>query len=111
MTSKLSQISGWAAIVALVVAGAVTTSIFGKQVPLPPVKVLPAVVAITTAPAASSLPAIKLPDFPQLLEKLGPGTSASLIPIAAGVGILVAVVVVGGGLAMLFVVLDRQVKT
>ena len=111
MTSKLSQISGWAAIVVLFAAGAVTTSMFGKQVPLPPAQVVPEVNAITTAPAASWLPEIKLPDLPQSLANLVPGAPASLLPIAAGVGILVAVVAVGGGLAMLFVVLDRQVKS
>ena len=84
---------------------------FGKQVPLPPTQVVPEVVAITTAPAASWLPEIKLPDLPQSIAKLVPGAPASLLPIAAGVGILVAVVAVGGGLAMLFVVLDRQVKS
>lgn len=111
MTSKLSQISGWAAIVALFAAGAVTTFMFGKEAPLPPAKVVPAVVVITTAPAASWLPEVKLPDVTQLLAKLVPGTPASLLPIAAAVGVLVAVVAVGGGLAMLFVVLDRQIKT
>ena len=111
MTSRLSQISGWAAIVVMFAAGAVTTFIFGKQAPLPPAKVVPIVLAVTAAPAAGWLPIVKLPDFSQWLEKLGPGTSAALIPIAAGVGILIAVVAVGSGLAMLFVVLDRQVKT
>jgi hypothetical protein len=84
---------------------------FGKQVPLPPAQVVPEVIAITTAPAASWLPEINLPEFPRSLAKLVPGAPASLLPIAAGVGILVAVVAVGGGLAMLFVVLDRQVKS
>ena len=111
MTSKLSLIGGWAAIVVMLAVGAVTTFLFGKQAPLPPVKVEPLVVAVVAAPVASWLPAIKLPDFAQWLEKLDPALAASLIPIAAGVGILIAVVAVGGGLAMLFVVLDRQVKT
>ena len=111
MTSKLSQIGGWAAIVVMLAVGAVTTFLFGKQAPLPPVKVEPLVVAVVAAPVASWLPAIKLPDLAQWLENLDPVTAASLIPIAAGVGILIAVVAVGGGLAMLFVVLDRQVKT
>ena len=111
MTSKLSQIGGWAAIVVMLAVGAVTTFLFGKQAPLPPAKVEPVVVAVAAPPAASWLPAIKLPDLAQWLEKLDPVTLASLIPIAAGVGILIAVVAVGGGLARLFVVLDRQVKT
>ena len=110
MTSRLSQISGWVAIVMLFAAGAVTTFMFGKQLPVPAPKVLPALSVAAASPSVPWLPPINLPDVSKWLASLAPATLVSLLTVAAGAGILIAVVALAGGLAILFVILDRQLK-
>ena len=97
-------------IVMLFAAGAVTTFMFGKQLPVPAPKVLPALSVAAASPSVAWLPPINLPDVSKWLASLAPATLVSLLTVAAGAGILIAVAALAGGLAILFVILDRQVK-